>query len=64
MAVHCNMAIIITVKASYVGAIACHVVDSWHWKHLSSSLDMVFTDDGGNKVDVRHWVFEVFQPPL
>ena len=53
VAVCCDVVIFITVKASYVRAIACHV--SWHWKHLSSSLDMVLTDDGGNKVDVSCW---------
>ena len=25
---------------------------SWHWKHLSLSLDMVLTYEGGSKVDV------------
>ena len=37
---------------------------SWHWKHLSSSLDMVLTDEGGNKVDVVAGQPEVFQLPL
>ena len=28
---------------------------SWHWKHLSLSLDMVLTNDGDSKVDVICW---------
>ena len=27
--------------------------DSWHWKHLSSSLDMTFTEDEGGRVAVN-----------
>ena len=29
---------------------------SWHWKHLSLSLDMVLTNEGGSRVDVICWV--------
>ena len=36
----------------------------WHWKHLSSSLDMVLTNEGGNKGMLVAGQPEVFQLPL
>ena len=36
----------------------------WHWKHLSSSLDMVLTNDGGSKVDVSCWAAWSFSTSL